>query len=142
MASCNSWQYLGKILAKISQDLTMISMEGRSGRLMSTSILLLDQNFNANNVDIMVFEPSVLPPPLAVVGGGVDDVGQNFPQVTKFGPRIQCIFAKQVDSLCFICQVTVNLINPFCRKFGKGIVTAKNGEGIRRARLFTNINKH
>ena len=34
---------------------------------MSTSIFLLDQNFNANYVDIMVFEPSVLfPPPAAV----------------------------------------------------------------------------
>ena len=27
---------------------------------MSTSIILLDQNFNANYVDIIVFEPSVL----------------------------------------------------------------------------------
>ena len=27
---------------------------------MSTSIILLDQNFNANDIDIMVFEPSVL----------------------------------------------------------------------------------
>ena len=27
---------------------------------MSTSIILLDQNFNAIDVDIMVFEPSVL----------------------------------------------------------------------------------
>ena len=31
--------------------------------IMSTSINLLDQNFNANDVDIMVFEPSVLFPP-------------------------------------------------------------------------------
>ena len=38
---------------------------------MSTSIIILDQNFNANYVDIMVFEPSVLfPPPAAVWGGG------------------------------------------------------------------------
>ena len=27
---------------------------------MSTSIILLDQNFNANDVEIMVFEPFVL----------------------------------------------------------------------------------
>ena len=41
-------------------------------RIMSASIILLDQNFNANYVDIMVFEPSVLfpPPPAAVWGGG------------------------------------------------------------------------
>ena len=33
---------------------------------MSASTILLDQNLNANDVDIMVFEPSVLftPPPL------------------------------------------------------------------------------
>ena len=29
---------------------------------MATSIIVLDQNFNANDVDIMVFEPSVLFP--------------------------------------------------------------------------------
>ena len=29
---------------------------------MSTSIILLDQNFNANDVDMMVFEPCVLSP--------------------------------------------------------------------------------
>ena len=46
-------------------------------RIMSTSISLLDQNFNANDVDIMVFEPSVLFPPAAVWpagGGGIDDM--------------------------------------------------------------------
>ena len=37
---------------------------------MSTSISLLDQNFNANDVDIMVFEPSVLSPPQFGGGGG------------------------------------------------------------------------
>ena len=41
-------------------------------RIMSTSNILLDQNFNANDVDIMVFEPSVfspiLPLPAAVWG--------------------------------------------------------------------------
>ena len=37
---------------------------------MSTSIILLDQNFNANDVDIMVFEPCVLFPPVAVFLGG------------------------------------------------------------------------
>ena len=36
---------------------------------MSTSIILLDQNFNANDVDIMEFEPCVLFPPAAVWGG-------------------------------------------------------------------------
>ena len=39
MASCNSWQYLGTILAKIfprsCQDLTKISMEGRLGEVNS-----------------------------------------------------------------------------------------------------------
>ena len=38
------------------------------GRIMSTSITLLDQNSNANDVDIMVFEPSVLLIPGAVWG--------------------------------------------------------------------------
>ena len=33
------------------------------------SIVLLDQNFNANDVDIMVFEPSALFPTAAVVWG-------------------------------------------------------------------------
>ena len=40
-------------------------------RIMSTTIITLDQNFNANYVDIMVFEPSVLfPPPPPQFGGG------------------------------------------------------------------------
>ena len=43
---------------------------------MSTSIILLDQNFNANDVDIMAFEPSVLSPPPAAVWGGIDDMVQ------------------------------------------------------------------
>ena len=37
---------------------------------MSTSITLLDQNFSANDVNIMVFEPSVLFLPAEVWGGG------------------------------------------------------------------------
>ena len=37
---------------------------------MSTSIILLDQNFNANDVCIMVFEPYVLFSPLWPLGGG------------------------------------------------------------------------
>ena len=37
---------------------------------MSTSIILLDQNFNANGADIMVFEPSALFPPAAA--GGIE----------------------------------------------------------------------
>ena len=37
-------------------------------RIMSTSIILLDENFNAHDVDIIVFEPSVLSP--AAVWGG------------------------------------------------------------------------
>ena len=41
---------------------------------MSTSIILLDQNSNANDVDIMVFEPRVLFAPAAVWGGGIDDM--------------------------------------------------------------------
>ena len=43
---------------------------------MSTSIILLDQNFNANDVDIMVFEPCVLFPP-AAVGGELMTWSQN-----------------------------------------------------------------
>ena len=40
---------------------------------MSTSIILLDQNFNAN-VNIMVIEPSVVSPPAAVGGERIDDM--------------------------------------------------------------------
>ena len=41
---------------------------------MSTSIILLDQNFNAN-VNIMVFEPSVVSPPPQLGGGKrIDDM--------------------------------------------------------------------
>ena len=44
-------------------------------RIMSTSIFLLGQNFNASDVDIMGFEPSVLfPPPAAVWGEEIDDM--------------------------------------------------------------------
>ena len=39
-------------------------------RIMSTSIIILDQNVNANHVDTRVFEPSALFPPAAVWGGG------------------------------------------------------------------------
>ena len=46
---------------------------------MSTSIIILDQNFNANDVDIMVFEPSVLFPPAQFGGGGlIDDMVLKF----------------------------------------------------------------
>ena len=46
---------------------------------MSTSIVLLDQNFNAIDVDIMVFESSVLFSPAAVWGGGgIDDMVRRF----------------------------------------------------------------
>ena len=37
---------------------------------MSTSIILLDQNFDANDVDITVFQHSILFSPAAVWGGG------------------------------------------------------------------------
>ena len=40
-------------------------------RIMSTSIILLDQNSNANDVDIMVFEASLLFP-RGRWGGGYD----------------------------------------------------------------------
>ena len=47
-------------------------------RIMSISITLLDQNFSVNDVDIMVFEPSVLfPPPQFFLGGGVDEMVQK-----------------------------------------------------------------
>ena len=42
-------------------------------RIMSESIILLDQIFSANNVDIMIFEPSVLFPPRRRVGE-IDDM--------------------------------------------------------------------
>ena len=42
-------------------------------RIVSTSIILLDQKFNANDVDILVFEPSVLFPRQF---GGIDDMVQ------------------------------------------------------------------
>ena len=41
---------------------------------MSISIMLLDQNSNANDVDIMVFETSVLFPPPVFWGGGIYDM--------------------------------------------------------------------
>ena len=37
---------------------------------MSTSIILLDQNFTANEVHMMIFEPSVLFPPRGRLGKG------------------------------------------------------------------------
>ena len=47
-------------------------------RIMLTSIILLGQNVNVNDVDIMVFEPSVLSPPPPQfgrgVGGEIDDM--------------------------------------------------------------------
>ena len=49
-------------------------------RIKSTSIILLDQNLNANDVDIMVFEPSVLSPPPPQLGG-IDDMVQKFKKI-------------------------------------------------------------
>ena len=46
-------------------------------RIMSTSIILLDENFNAHDVDIIVFEPSVLSPAAVWGGGGIDDMVRN-----------------------------------------------------------------
>ena len=46
-------------------------------RIMSTSIVLMDQNFNGNDVDIMVFEPSVLFSPHRS-WGGIDDMVPRF----------------------------------------------------------------
>ena len=53
-------------------------------RIMSTSIIILDQNFNANSVDIMVFEPSVLSVLPSVLsyrslggGGGIEHMVQK-----------------------------------------------------------------
>ena len=47
---------------------------------MSTSIILLDQNFNAKDVDIEVFEPCLNPTPRTLFffggGGGIDDMVQ------------------------------------------------------------------
>ena len=43
---------------------------------MSTSNILLDQNFNANDVDITAFEPSLSPPP-QFGGGGIADMVQK-----------------------------------------------------------------
>ena len=50
---------------------------------MSTSITLLDQNSNANNVDIMVFEPCVLFTPATAWGGGGNYTHgpKNFPMM-------------------------------------------------------------
>ena len=45
-------------------------------RIMSTSLILLEQTFNANDVDIMVFEPSVLSPRRSL--GGIDDMIRLF----------------------------------------------------------------
>ena len=46
-------------------------------RIMSTSIVLLDYYSNANDVDIMVFEPCVLFPTRRSWGGGIDDMVRN-----------------------------------------------------------------
>ena len=54
---------------------------------MLTSIISLDQTFNANDVDILVFEPSVLFPPPSQFGGGIDD-------------RVRILYhRKKIDSL-------------------------------------------
>ena len=42
---------------------------------MSTSFILLEQNFTANDVAIMVFEPSILSPRRSL--GGIDDIVQG-----------------------------------------------------------------
>ena len=39
-------------------------------RIMSASIILLDQNFNANDVDLMVFEPCLIPRRRSLGGNG------------------------------------------------------------------------
>ena len=53
---------------------------------MSTSIILLDQNFNANDVNILVFELPVLFPSAAVRGEIDDMVRSVIPVVLKSIP--------------------------------------------------------
>ena len=54
-------------MIKSNEQLLIDSVMDKS---MTTSITLLDQKFNANHVNIMVFEPCILFPPAAAWGGG------------------------------------------------------------------------
>ena len=53
---------------------------------MSTSIILLDQNSNANDVDIMVVEHCVLFPPCGRLGGSELEPGHDFLPEPRPGP--------------------------------------------------------
>ena len=70
---------------------------------MSTSIILLEQNVNANDVDIMVFESSVLFPQ---VWGGIDDM-------------VPILLSKNIRS-----KTTLKNLSLFCQKecfFSSGV---------------------
>ena len=64
---------------------------------MSISIIIFYQNFNANYVDIMVFEPSVLfPPPQFFFGGGeLNTWSEKFPIRIISGKQIELFFSPQ-----------------------------------------------
>ena len=55
-------------------------------RTMSTSITLFYQNFNANDVDIMVFEPCVIIPP-ATAWGGIEHMVLFFDSIYQLSKR-------------------------------------------------------
>ena len=67
-------------------------------RIMSTSIILLDQNFNANYVDIMVFEPSVSSPRRSL---GIDDMVLVF-FISLFFAGFSCFEVNLVSSSMFV----------------------------------------
>ena len=75
-------------------------------RIMSTSINLFDQISNVNDVDIMVFEHSLLFPPSAVWGGGIDDMVRDFNfHVTQ--EKAGKLFCHEFGKFCFFCAVLI-----------------------------------
>ena len=70
---------------------------------MSTSIILLDQNFNANDVDIILFEASLLFSP-AAVWGRKDDM------VPKIGKILK--FISETETNCFVRKYVQFFRNP------------------------------
>ena len=101
---------------------------------MSTSIILLDQNSNSNDVDIMVFQPCVVFPPCRRLGGGMVELNtwSKFCIVSEKGADLEkqnCLFGvNPVESgkLTFF-SYHISFVYKFCKtiKFKNALVRVR-----------------
>ena len=89
-------------------------------RIMSTSINLLDQNFNANDVDIVVFVPSFLFFPAAVWEGVDDMVRSSLMRLdvlfaAKLSTNLKIVVYSLCNTLLIIYRIKLNENAMLCK---------------------------